>query len=99
MTSGGDGVRIAIDAEDARPFVAENRGMAAAAQRGIDGASAAVCPAFDCRSENRDVAEELADLIFVAVCLANSMGIDLDEAFGAAMTKYRVRDADRWTRK
>jgi len=46
-----------------------------------------------------DVAEELSDLIFVAVCLANSLGIDLDEAFSAAMTKYRVRDADRWTRK
>ncbi len=46
-----------------------------------------------------EVAEELCDLIFVAVCLANSLGIDLDEAFQAVMTKYRVRDADRWTRK
>jgi NTP pyrophosphatase (non-canonical NTP hydrolase) len=46
-----------------------------------------------------DIAEELSDLIFVAVCLANSLGIDLDQSFGAAMTKYRVRDADRWTRK
>lgn len=48
---------------------------------------------------NGDVAEELSDLIFVAVCLANSLEIDLDQAFAAAMTKYRVRDADRWTRK
>ncbi len=46
-----------------------------------------------------EVADELCDLIFVAVCLANSLRIDLDEAFAAAMTKYRVRDADRWTRK
>ena len=46
-----------------------------------------------------DVAEELCDLIFVAVCMANSLGIDLDDAFAAAMNKYRVRDADRWTRK
>ena len=46
-----------------------------------------------------DVADELCDLVFVAVCLANSLDIDLDEAFAAAMTKYRVRDADRWTRK
>jgi len=46
-----------------------------------------------------DVAEELSDLIFVAVCLANSCGIDLDESFQAVMTKYNVRDADRWTRK
>jgi NTP pyrophosphatase (non-canonical NTP hydrolase) len=46
-----------------------------------------------------DVADELCDLIFVAVCLANSLHIDLDLAFAAAMTKYRVRDKDRWTRK
>jgi len=46
-----------------------------------------------------DVADELCDVIFVAVCLANSLGIDLDGAFAAAMEKYRVRDKDRWTRK
>jgi NTP pyrophosphatase (non-canonical NTP hydrolase) len=45
------------------------------------------------------VSDELCDLIFVAVCLANSLCIDLDEAFAGAMTKYRVRDADRWTKK
>jgi len=45
-----------------------------------------------------DVDEELCDLIFVAVCLANALHIDLDEAFAKAMTKYRVRDKDRWTR-
>src|SRR5919205_718133 len=37
------------------------------------------------------VSDELCDVIFVAVCLANSLRIDLDEAFAAAMTKYRVR--------
>jgi NTP pyrophosphatase (non-canonical NTP hydrolase) len=46
-----------------------------------------------------DVADELCDVIFVAVCLANSLGINLDDAFSAAMKKYRVRDANRWTRK
>jgi NTP pyrophosphatase (non-canonical NTP hydrolase) len=46
-----------------------------------------------------DVADELCDLIFVAVCLANSLGIDLDQAFAAAMNKYRVRDKGRWTPK
>ena len=46
-----------------------------------------------------DVAEEIADSIFVLVCLANSLGIDLDRAFGDAMEKYRRRDAERWTRK
>jgi NTP pyrophosphatase (non-canonical NTP hydrolase) len=46
-----------------------------------------------------DVADELCDLLFVAVCLANSMKIDLDAAFDATMNKYSVRDANRWTRK
>ena len=42
------------------------------------------------------VEEELCDLLFVAICLANSRQIDLDEAFARAMTKYRERDARRW---
>jgi NTP pyrophosphatase (non-canonical NTP hydrolase) len=46
-----------------------------------------------------DAGEEIADAIFVLVCLANSLDIDLDEKFGAMMTKYRTRDAERWTRK
>lgn len=46
-----------------------------------------------------DVGEEIADAIFVLVCLANSLNIDLDEKFGAMMEKYRTRDAERWTRK
>lgn len=45
------------------------------------------------------IAEEIADSIFVLVCLANSLGIDLDEAFSKMMAKYRERDAKRWTRK
>ena len=46
-----------------------------------------------------DVGEEIADAIFVLVCLANSLGIDLDAAFGEMMRKYKARDNDRWTRK
>ena len=46
-----------------------------------------------------DVALELADVLFVVVVLANQMGIDLDEAVARTMTKYEVRDADRWERK
>jgi NTP pyrophosphatase (non-canonical NTP hydrolase) len=46
-----------------------------------------------------NVAEEIADAMFVLVCLANSLNIDLDEAFTAMMKKYRDRDNDRWTRK
>lgn len=46
-----------------------------------------------------DVGGEIADAIFVLVCLANSLDIDLDEKFSAMMDKYRTRDAERWTRK
>ena len=45
------------------------------------------------------VALELADILFVVICLANSQGIDLDEAFGKTMEKVRTRDDKRWTRK
>src|SRR2546423_15315797 len=45
------------------------------------------------------VAMELADVLFVVICLANSQGIDLDEAFAAMMQKVTSRDADRWPRK
>ncbi|WP_457637499.1 nucleotide pyrophosphohydrolase [Oceanithermus sp.] len=46
-----------------------------------------------------DLAEELADLLFVIVSMANSHGIDLEEAFMKAMSKYEARDAGRWTPK
>lgn len=46
-----------------------------------------------------DLAMELGDILFVVVCLANSQGIDLDEAFAAVMRKVATRDAERWTRK
>ena len=46
-----------------------------------------------------DAGEEIADAIFVLVCMANSMGIDLDEKFAVMMEKYRSRDANRWTTK
>lgn len=46
-----------------------------------------------------DAGDEIADAIFVLVCMANSMDIDLDEKFAAMMKKFRERDANRWTRK
>ena len=45
------------------------------------------------------VALELGDILFVVICLANSQGIDLDQAFDQVMAKVTTRDADRWTRK
>jgi NTP pyrophosphatase (non-canonical NTP hydrolase) len=43
-----------------------------------------------------DVGDELSDLLFVAVCLANSLQIDLDEAWKGLMRKLNERDANRW---
>jgi len=45
------------------------------------------------------LAMELADILFVVICIANSQGIDLDQTFEAMLRKVTVRDADRWTRK
>jgi len=45
------------------------------------------------------LALELADVLFVVICIANSQGIDLDDAFARMMQKVTSRDADRWTKK
>src|SRR5439155_25564628 len=45
------------------------------------------------------LAMELADVLFVVICLANSQGIDLDESCAEMMREVTSRDADRWTRK
>ena len=45
------------------------------------------------------LAMELADILFVVICLANSQRIDLDQAFAAMLQKVTSRDAARWTRK
>jgi NTP pyrophosphatase (non-canonical NTP hydrolase) len=49
--------------------------------------------------EEGDIGGEIADLIFVLICMANSLDINLDEQFAAMMEKYRVRDRGRWTVK
>jgi NTP pyrophosphatase (non-canonical NTP hydrolase) len=46
-----------------------------------------------------DLGMELADILFVVICIANREGIDLDQAFGRMMAKVEGRDRDRWTRK
>jgi len=45
--------------------------------------------------KSKDLGEELADVIFVAVCLANQTGVDLEEAFQKKMQLKTKRDADR----
>jgi NTP pyrophosphatase (non-canonical NTP hydrolase) len=46
-----------------------------------------------------DMAMELADILFVVICIANREGIDLNEAFERMMDKVETRDAGRWTKK
>ncbi|HET7790519.1 MAG TPA: nucleotide pyrophosphohydrolase [Gemmatimonadales bacterium] len=46
-----------------------------------------------------DLGRELADVLFVVICLANSQQIDLDRSFDAMMGEITARDASRWTRK
>ncbi|MBU8907269.1 nucleotide pyrophosphohydrolase [Desertibacillus haloalkaliphilus] len=48
--------------------------------------------------EERTMEQELGDLFFVLVCFANSLHIDLDEAFELVMEKFKTRDKDRWTK-
>ena len=46
-----------------------------------------------------DLAMEMADILFVLICMANREGINLQTAFDRMMEKVERRDADRWTRK
>ena len=46
-----------------------------------------------------DLAMEMADILFVLICMANREGIDLQDAFERMMEKVSDRDQDRWTRK
>ncbi len=49
--------------------------------------------------EEKTVEEELGDLLFVVICLANSLNIDLQTAHDRVMNKFTTRDKDRWTKK
>ena len=43
----------------------------------------------------KDLGEEIADVLWVLICLANQTGVDLNEAFLNSMEKKTVRDKDR----
>ncbi|MFZ9004731.1 MAG: pyrophosphatase [Bacteroidetes bacterium] len=43
----------------------------------------------------KDLGEELADVVFVVLCLANQTGIDLQKAFDRKMDLKTQRDRDR----
>jgi len=42
-----------------------------------------------------NLADEMADVLFVLICLANQTGIDLTDALEKNLRKKSIRDADR----
>ena len=45
--------------------------------------------------KNKDLGDELADVLWVLVCLANQTGIDLEDALKKNIAKKTKRDFDR----
>ncbi|MCA6074144.1 nucleotide pyrophosphohydrolase [Fulvivirga sedimenti] len=43
----------------------------------------------------KDLGDEMADVLWVLICLANQTGIDLTEAFQKNLEKKNIRDQDR----
>jgi NTP pyrophosphatase (non-canonical NTP hydrolase) len=50
---------------------------------------------FKKSDEGADLGDELADVLFVLICLANQTGVNLTEALGKNLEKKSIRDADR----
>ena len=49
--------------------------------------------------EENSVKAELGDNLFVLLCIANSLGIDMTESFNETMEKFNTRDKNRFERK
>jgi len=45
--------------------------------------------------KNKDLGDEMADVLWVLICLANQTGVDLTEAFKKNLEKKTARDKDR----
>jgi NTP pyrophosphatase (non-canonical NTP hydrolase) len=45
--------------------------------------------------KNKDLGEELADVVFVVLCLANQTGVNLQEAFEKKLDIKTTRDHER----
>lgn len=46
-----------------------------------------------------DLEDELADVLWTVICLANQEGIDLDKGIERAIDKLLIRDKDRFAKK
>lgn len=49
--------------------------------------------------DTNTIEAEMGDLLFVLICMANSLDIDLAHAHDQVMEKFNTRDKNRWTRK
>lgn len=45
--------------------------------------------------KQKDMADEMADILWVLICLANQTGVDLTQALERNFEKKNIRDADR----
>lgn len=45
--------------------------------------------------KNKDLGDELADVLFVLTCIANQTGVDLTEAMARNLEKKTKRDSER----
>ena len=48
--------------------------------------------------DEKEISEELADVLFVVICMANALDVDLTEAFKLTMNKFETRDKYRFER-
>jgi NTP pyrophosphatase (non-canonical NTP hydrolase) len=46
--------------------------------------------------QTQELGEELADIVFALICMANSEGIDLQESLEGVLAKVWHRDRDRY---
>ena len=49
--------------------------------------------------EDNTIKAELGDNLFVLLCIANSLDIDMTESFNETMEKFNTRDKNRFERK
>jgi NTP pyrophosphatase (non-canonical NTP hydrolase) len=50
---------------------------------------------FKKSDEGKDLSDEMADVLWVLICLANQTGVDLNEAFLKNIEKKTLRDSER----
>ncbi len=50
---------------------------------------------FKPNEKNKEIADEMADVLFVLICMANQTGVDLDDALQKNLVKKTQRDKQR----